>query len=84
MSLDARFHYVLGSFEVYFPPKDWKRQGFNTRKRIHCRMEQSRNVDCSSKLFALPASTVFPVPLPLQDHHLQCDKLVTPDALFPL
>lgn len=36
------------------------------RKRIHPRMEQSRNLDCSSKLYALPASTALLVLLTLR------------------
>lgn len=34
------------------------------------------------ELFALPASARFLI-LPVEDHHLQCDKLVAPGAFFP-
>lgn len=53
------------------------------KEKIPPRMEQRWNLDCSSELFALLASTAFLVLLPLRDHHLQYDKLVTPDAFFP-
>lgn len=90
MSLpSAWWKHVHPVFKFTSLAEDWKQHHLSwpqhqERKRIHSMMELSRNLDCSSELFALCASAALLVLLPGRDHHWQCAQLAPPGAFFPL